>query len=148
MGGGGRRGEYPVGGGGRRGDRPVFKKGISLAPWQDGFYWVGSSYEWSFETDGPTAAFRERTDLLLKNWIKLPFRIVDHFASVRPATVERRPFVGFHPVYSRVGILNGMGTKGCSLAPYFARQLAQHIVGGSPIRPDADVRRFTKLLSR
>jgi glycine/D-amino acid oxidase-like deaminating enzyme len=138
-----------VGGGSGAGEEgSVFKKGISLAPWREGLYWVGSSYEWSFETDAPTAAFRERTEMLLKNWIKLPFRIVDHFASVRPATLERRPFVGFHPVYPRVGILNGMGTKGCSLAPYFARQLVQHIVVGGPIRPDADVKRFSKLLSR
>lgn len=129
-------------------EKAIFKKGISLAPWQDGLYWAGSSYEWSFTTEAPTAAFRERTELTLKNWVKLPFKIVDHLASVRPATLERRPFVGFHPLYPGVGILNGMGTKGCSLAPYFARQLAAHITTGSPIRPDADVQRFTRLLSR
>ncbi|MBS1603247.1 MAG: FAD-binding oxidoreductase [Bacteroidetes bacterium] len=129
-------------------ESPVFKKGISLAPWRDGLYWAGSSYEWSFNTEAPTKMFREKTELLLKNWVKLPFTIVDHLASVRPATIERRPFVGFHPLYRPVGILNGMGTKGCSLAPYFARQLAAHITTGSPIRPDADVQRFIKLLSR
>ena len=128
--------------------KSIFKKGISLAPWQDGLYWVGSSYEWSFTTEAPTAAFRERTELTLKNWVKPPYKIIDHFASVRPATLERRPFVGFHPLYPCVGILNGMGTKGCSLAPYFARQLAANITTGSPIRPDADVQRFTRLLSR
>jgi glycine/D-amino acid oxidase-like deaminating enzyme len=126
----------------------IFKKGISLAPWQDGLYWVGSSYEWSFTTESPTKTFREKTELLLKNWIKLPFEIADHFASVRPATLERRPFAGFHPLFPRVGILNGMGTKGCSLAPYFARQLAANITTGSPIRADADVQRFARLLSR
>jgi hypothetical protein len=47
-----------------------------------------------------------------------------------------------------VGILNGMGTKGCSLAPYFAYQLVQNITQGSPIRPDADIRRFSGILSR
>ncbi len=96
---------------------PVFKKGISLAPWKEGLYWVGSSYEWSFSNDAPTQAFRDRTDTILRDWLKVPFKIVDHFASVRPATLERRPFVGFHPLYPAVGILNGMGTKGCSLAP-------------------------------
>jgi glycine/D-amino acid oxidase-like deaminating enzyme len=126
----------------------IFKKGISLVPWQDGLYWVGSSYEWSFTTEAPTTAFRERTELLLKNWVRLPFKVLDHLASVRPATLERRPFVGFHPLYPPVGILNGMGTKGCSLAPYFARQLAANITTGSPIRADADVQRFTRLLSR
>ena len=129
-------------------ERTIFKKGISLAPWQEGLYWVGSSYEWSFETPEPTESFRQKTEMALKEWLKLPFRVVDHLAAVRPATLERRPFVGFHPKYPAVGILNGMGTKGCSLAPYFARQLVDHLVKGSPIQPDADILRFTKVLSR
>ena len=79
---------------------------------------------------------------------QMPFTIVDQLASVRPATLERRPFVGLHPKYPRVGILNGMGTKGCSLAPFFARQLVQHVMNGSPITVEADVRRFSKILSR
>jgi len=126
----------------------VFKKGMTLAPWKDSLYWVGSSYEWSFTDPGPTETFKQRTEALLNDWLKVPFRIIDHIASVRPATLERRPFVGFHPSHPAVGILNGMGTKGCSLAPYFAHQLAEHITEGKPIQPDADVRRFTKILSR
>jgi len=127
---------------------PVFKKGLTLAPWKDGLFWVGSSYEWSFTNPTPTDTFRQRTEAFLKDWLRPSFRIRDHIASVRPATLERRPFVGFHPLHPTVGILNGMGTKGCSLAPYFAHQLVEHIVNGKPIQPDADVRRFTKILSR
>jgi glycine/D-amino acid oxidase-like deaminating enzyme len=127
----------------------VFKQGISLVPWgDDDLYWAGSSYEWSFEDTAPTALFRERTEAALRYWLKQPFRTVEHWAAVRPATLERRPFVGFHPVDPAVGILNGMGTKGCSLAPYFAHEMVRNVVAGSPIRADADVKRFTKILSR
>ncbi len=84
----------------------------------------------------------------LKYWLKVPFEIVDHFASVRPANMERRPFVGAHPKFSAVAILNGMGTKGCSLAPFFAKQLSDYLVEGKALYPDADVRRFEKILSR
>jgi glycine/D-amino acid oxidase-like deaminating enzyme len=128
----------------------VVKKGISLVPWKQGLYWAGSSYEWSFEHAQPTELFRLRTEAALREWVRLPFRTVDHVASVRPATLERRPFVGFHPVHPVVGILNGMGTKGCSLAPYFAHQLVQTVIsgGGSPIQADADVKRFTRILSK
>ena len=132
----------------RRGERTVFKKGISLVPWRDDLYWAGSSYEWSFEHAHPTEEFRQRTEAALREWLKQPFRTVEHLASVRPATLERRPFVGFHPVHSAVGILNGMGTKGCSLAPYFAHELVRFMVTGSPIRADADIKRFTRVLSR
>jgi glycine/D-amino acid oxidase-like deaminating enzyme len=126
----------------------VFKKGMSLIPWKEGLYWIGSSYEWSFEDPGPTKAFRERTEALLKDWLRVPFRTMEHMASVRPATLERRPFVGLHPLYPAVGILNGMGTKGCSLAPYFARQLVELLVFGVPVRADSDIGRFRKVLGR
>jgi glycine/D-amino acid oxidase-like deaminating enzyme len=128
--------------------RCVFKKGINLVPWRDGLYWAGSTYEWTFEHAGPTEAFRSRTESILRGWLKIPFKITDHLASVRPATLERRPFVGFHPAYPAIGMLNGMGSKGCSLAPYFAHQLAEYMVNGTAIRADADVRRFSKLLGR
>jgi glycine/D-amino acid oxidase-like deaminating enzyme len=124
----------------------VFKRGVSLVPWTEGLFWAGSSYEWSFDDPGPTAAFRERTEAVLADWLRVPFRTVDHVASVRPATLERRPFVGLHPVHPVVGIMNGMGTKGCSLAPWFARQLAGLLKNGEAVMGQADVQRFKRVL--
>jgi glycine/D-amino acid oxidase-like deaminating enzyme len=80
--------------------------------------------------------------------LKLPYTILEHFAAIRPATLERRPFVGFHPVHPQIGILNGMGTKGCSLAPYFARQLVEKLKGTGTINPLADISRFEKIIRR
>ena len=81
--------------------------------------------------------------------LKVPFTILDHLAALRPAVaVERRPFVGLHPTNDKIGILNGMGTKGCSLAPFFAKQLVDHLLYNEPIMADADLQRFKKVLSR
>lgn len=129
-------------------DDHIYKKGINLVPLQNDLFWAGSSYEWDFEHDRPTEIFRKRTEALLKEWLKPAFSIIDHFAAVRPATLERRPFVGFHPIQHNAGILNGMGTKGCSLAPFFARQLVQHITGQAAIHPEADVQRFARILGK
>ena len=127
----------------------IYKQGISIVPWkEEGLFWIGSNYLWNYNDVQPTEMFRKQTEEQLKYWLRLSFSVVDHLAAERPANVERRPFVGLHPLYSSVGILNGMGTKGCSLAPYFAHQLAQHIVHNSPIEPLADVKRFTRVLSR
>ena len=129
-------------------DDLIFKKGMSIVPIKNNLFWIGSSYEWEFDNDGPNKIFRERTELILLEWLKVPFKVVEHIAAVRPATLERRPFVGFHPVYKNVGILNGMGTKGCSLAPYFSNQLVQHITRQSPIHSEADINRFARILSK
>jgi glycine/D-amino acid oxidase-like deaminating enzyme len=127
----------------------IFKKGLMLAPLpvQDVF-WVGSNYQWEFENDLPSETFYNGTKTHLQHWLKVPFEILAHKAAVRPATLERRPFVGLHPQVPAIGILNGMGTKGSSLAPFFAAQLAQHLVHGFPIMDEADVRRFTKILTK
>lgn len=126
----------------------LFKKGMSLVPFRENTWWAGSSYEWQFENDQPTELFRNKTLSLLKHWLKIPFTLVDHLAAVRPATIERRPFVGMHPLHPQIGILNGMGTKGCSIGPYFAKQLASHLAHGGSILPEADIQRFSRSLQR
>ncbi len=126
----------------------IYKQGISLVPWQNNLWWIGSTYEWDFTHLNPTEAFKNKVEQQLQHWLKLPYTIVDHFASERPANLERRPFVGFHPLYKNIGLFNGLGTKGCSLAPYFANQLVEHVTHKKDILPIANVQRFTKILSR
>lgn len=126
----------------------VYKQGISLVPWQNGLWWIGSTHEWNFTDLMPTTQFRQNTETQLYHWLKLPFEIVDHIASERPTNMERRPFAGCHPIHKSVGLLNGMGTKGCSLAPYFAKQFSDQLVLGTSIDPLVDIQRFNKILSR
>ncbi len=127
----------------------IFKKGLLLAPLPEkNTYWVGSNYQWEFENDLPSEQFYQHATTLLNGWLKKPHKVLSHKAAVRPATLERRPFVGFHPLYQNIGILNGMGTKGTSLAPFFAHQLAQHLIHNFPIAPEADVKRFSRILSK
>ena len=127
----------------------IFKKGLMLAPLPgENIYWVGSNYQWEFEDDQPSQQFYDHATSVLNGWLKNSYKVLAHKAAVRPATLERRPFVGFHPQFENVGILNGMGTKGTSLAPFFAHQLSQHLIYNFPIAPEADVRRFMRILSK
>ncbi|HYM94213.1 MAG TPA: FAD-dependent oxidoreductase, partial [Chitinophagaceae bacterium] len=120
----------------------IYKKGLILAPLQSkNIFWAGTNYVWDYNDVSPTKEFREKTEQQLKEWLKVPFKVLDHMVSVRPANVERRPFAGMHPVYKNVGILNGMGSKGCSLAPFFAKQLADHLIHGKKILLEADILR-------
>lgn len=124
----------------------IYKKNLTLAPLRDGEFWAGASYEWDFVDNLPSAGFLEGAVRSLKSWSKHPFEVVKQLASIRPATVERRPFVGMHPHLPSVGILNGMGTKGCSLSPYFAHQLVNHLTENTPILPEVDIKKFSGIL--
>ncbi len=126
----------------------IFKQGYVMVPWKEDLFWVGSTYEWDFTDTNPSPDFRQKAEAQLKHWLKLPFETVDHLAAERPSNMERRPFVGLHPITQSVGVFNGMGTKGCSLAPYFSKEFGNNLVYGEPINPQAEVKRFTKILSR
>lgn len=126
----------------------IYKQGINLVPWKDKLWWIGSTYEWNFTDSNPSPDFRQKVETHLQQWLKLPFTILDHMAAERPANMERRPFVGMHPIHNTVGLFNGMGTKGCSLAPYFAHQFTASLVNHEEMMPAADIRRFNRILSR
>lgn len=127
----------------------IYRQGISIVPWgATDEFWIGATYDWHFTDLQPSPAFRQRVVQTLDGWLRQPYTITAHLAAERPANMDRRPFVGLHPLHPAIGILNGMGTKGCSMAPFFARQLARHLVHGEPLMPEADVRRFSKILSR
>lgn len=127
----------------------IFKQGMLLVPLpEENLFWFGSNYQWEFNDAAPSTQFYQNARGLLQHWLKLPFSVEAHKAAVRPATLERRPFAGFHPHFPAVGILNGMGSKGISLAPFFAHQLVQHLVWDLPLTPEADVRRFSRILSQ
>ncbi|WP_046370824.1 NAD(P)/FAD-dependent oxidoreductase [Flavihumibacter petaseus] len=135
----------------------IYKKGISLVPFphyqetgNEKYFWAGSTYDNRFTDPMPGAAFREKTLAQLRDWLKVPFTLVDHWAGIRPATIDRRPFVGKHPHRDSLYMLDGMGTKGCSLAPWFGRQLAAILSGSAesqPVQPEADLSRFSRLLA-
>jgi glycine/D-amino acid oxidase-like deaminating enzyme len=126
----------------------IFKQEFAIVPWKEDLFWIGATHDWKYTNMLPTTAFRKRVEVQLGYWLKLPYEIKDHIVAARPANLERKPFVGLHPKYPSIGILNGMGGKGVSMAPYFAHQLAGHLLHGGAISPEVDVRRFAGILKR
>jgi glycine/D-amino acid oxidase-like deaminating enzyme len=121
----------------------IFKNKLTLLPMkQIEHWWVGSSVEWEFENERPTDNFKAQTLQALENWLALPIELIEQRAAIRMGTMERRPLVGMQGLDKKVGYLNGMGTKGCSLAPYFAQQLVRNILWDEPIHYEANWARF------
>lgn len=127
----------------------IYKHGpLSVIPWKKDLFWIGSTFDREYTDASPTESYRSMTEASLSRWLKIPFAITDHLAAIRPATGGQKPFIGLHPLYPPVGIFNGMGSKGCSLAPYFAAQFTEHLLHGTPLHPEADIQRFARILSR
>lgn len=112
--------------------RKMYKDHIFLVHQYEDVYWAGSGYEWDYENDLPTANAGKIIQEELDRILSVPYEILAHIAGVRPSTGNRRPILRKHQEHSEMYIFNGMGTKGASLTPFFARQFARYIVKGDP----------------
>lgn len=109
---------------------------LGKIPGSPGHWYAGSTYYNQFENAQPTETGRQEIiRKVSKFYIDSPV-VINHYAALRPSTANRRPFLGQHPVYEKLYVFNGMGTKGASLIPYFSEQMAELILKGIPPDPE------------
>ncbi|OAV42897.1 FAD-binding oxidoreductase [Lewinella sp. 4G2] len=120
----------------------MFKHRVFLVPVEEELYWVGATSENQFEDDAPTAANRKFLEDRLSEVLTVPYEIISHAAAVRPTSRDRRMMIGAHPAKKRLLILNGLGTKGASLAPLGSKWLFEFITNNQAIPAEVDVNRF------
>lgn len=131
----------------------IFKNNISIVPLKEkDHYWVGATNEWNSGHDLPT---EEKKILIIKELreiLTVDFDIIDHKAAFRPTVKDRRPLLGFHPNNPNLAIFNGLGTKGASLAPYWAAHFTSVLMSegtpterGAELEHDVDIQRFQVL---
>lgn len=120
----------------------ILKHKLFVVPLQDELYWVGSTYDWDSPDDLPTEEAKQLLIHKLKKVLTIPFEVLDHQAAIRPTTFDRRPMIGLHHENTLLGIINGMGTKGASLAPYFVNQFVEFLLEEVTLNKEADIARF------
>jgi len=118
----------------------ILMSGGYLLPIGNDIYKLGSTYDWDNLSPEPTESGFKTLITKLKNITDLPFEVIDHEAGVRPAVKNRRPILGRSAAHEKMYILNGLGTKGVILAPYFAKQLVEYILEGLPLDKEVNVR--------
>ncbi len=129
--------------------KEVIKEEVFIIP-VDGkeLFWIGSYYH-PWPDDVLTT--REGKDRLLASIKKVysgRLEIVQHMVGIRPTVNDRRPLIGPLPGFDQQYIFNGMGTKGTSLAPFWAEMLVSHITEDLPlpgeVLPDRYIPEYVK----
>lgn len=120
----------------------IIKRSITLVPQEKEAYWVGSTFAWDYAHELPTPEKRAYLEDGLQQLLKVPYTVLEQQAGVRPSGKDRRPIIGLHPAYPALGMFNGLGTKGCSLAPYMADMLTRHLLQGAPLLQETDIKRY------
>jgi glycine oxidase len=122
----------------------IFKGPIFLSPMGDKTFWVGATFERKDKTTQVSEEGKAWLLSKLKQFLKLPFEILEHKAQIRATVVDRRPLLGRHPKYDNVCLLNGVGTRGVLMSPLLSYWLFQHIENSEKLPPEADIKRFEK----
>ncbi|MDZ7605164.1 MAG: FAD-dependent oxidoreductase [Cyclobacteriaceae bacterium] len=123
----------------------IYNRNCFIIPQGGGVFRAGSTYDRKDITMEPTAEGKNQIIAYLRQMTDLPFEIIGHRAGIRPGTMTRRPLIGQHPEISSMFIFNGLGTKGVSLAPYFAREFVTLLEGGNYLHDEVDIKKYYSL---
>jgi glycine/D-amino acid oxidase-like deaminating enzyme len=123
----------------------ILNKNLFVMPVGNHRFKVGATYNWNQLDEATTDDAKKDLISRLDDLIDLPYKLLNHWAGVRPTVSDRRPILGIHPFHEHIAIFNGLGTKGVLLAPYFAREMTRFLsVSDYPLPADIDIRRFLK----
>ena len=123
----------------------IINQGVFVVPLGGNAFRLGATYKWDVLDFIPTQAGKEILTEKYQKLMKPPMRIVSQRAGVRPATKDRRPFLGMHPEVENVGIFNGFGSKGVSLVPFFGKQFVDFLIYQKELHPEVNINRFASL---
>ncbi|MCW5909737.1 MAG: FAD-dependent oxidoreductase [Cyclobacteriaceae bacterium] len=126
----------------------IYNRGVYIVPSAGNYCKVGATYEAHRLSETITEKARAELEARTAELLRLPFQTVAQDWGMRPTSPDRRPMLGRHPNSKNVVIFNGLGTKGVSLAPYFAAHLADWLAGVAEIMPVVNINRFKALYSK
>lgn len=122
----------------------ILKHRVFIVPMPSGDYWIGAQYAWNYETELPTEAARSTLESRLDEFLLEPYQVQSHEAAIRPTVIDRRPLLGLHPDWPALAIFNGLGTKGASLGPFFARQMCRLLLNNEFPDQEVSIYRFNQ----
>ncbi|MDA8596057.1 FAD-binding oxidoreductase [Flavobacteriaceae bacterium] len=120
----------------------LLKAGVFVLPLGEDLYKVGATYNWKDITNEISDKAREELLTKLNPMIDVPFKIIDQKAGIRPTVVDRRPLIGVHPIYKKLSVINGLGTRGVMNAPFASLNLVNHLLFGEDLDPIISIDRF------
>lgn len=119
-----------------------YNKNIFILPLGENKFRVGATYNWDDLTNQTTEQGKQELIEKLNKAINREYKIINHKAGVRPASIDRRPIIGIHPKHKNLYVFNGFGTKGVMLIPLWAKHLVEHFIFGKEISNEVNLLRF------
>jgi len=95
--------------------------------------WVGATHQPGLTTAVPSLAGRLELERSARSMLgQRPFAVTGQRCGVRVNLPDKHPIAGPHPSVPRLGLVNGLGSKGVLWAPFLAQQWVAHLLSGTP----------------
>ncbi len=102
-----------------------------LLPFGNHVFWLGSQHVWQFDEVQADHDWAQKQLKYLQQKLKLSFTLLEHKVAERPTTAGQKMIVQFLENQKRIGIINGLGSKGwiraANIIPPFAKEISKYI---------------------
>jgi len=126
----------------------ILKKKVFILPTEENLFKIGATYSWKWDTSSEEAAHKieaDKTTLLISHLEEMTtadYELVNVETGIRPSIKDRRPVIGRHSTRRNTFIFNGMGTRGCFMAPLLTEEFIEHIENDKPLDSEVNINRF------
>lgn len=127
-------------------EQRIVSRGVWLMPIGNDLFRTGATYDWQELNCVPTEAGREEICSRLREFLRLPFTVVEHQAAVRPILRHQYPALGVHAIHSQLCYFNGLGSKGSLQAPGLSAMFAGFLTGANDLDSAVDLHHYDRRL--
>lgn len=120
----------------------MYKKQAFVLPIGNNQYKVGATYDRHFTDENPSNEKREELKNQLDKISNAKYKIVAHESGIRPAILDRRPVLGKCKNTENRYVFNGLGSRGCFMAPKLASEMVDFMEVGTEIPAEYNIQRF------
>lgn len=122
----------------------IISAGIYILPLGNFEYIVGATYNHKdmddVVSDSGLSFLMEGVNKILD----VDFELINTKAGVRPTVKDRKPLLGLHPLLPKLGVFNGLGTRGVLIGPWLSAQFCTNLTTTTNNSLLADNERISK----
>ena len=122
--------------------KAILKGPVMIIPLGGDLYKVGASYGRDDFSSNITAQAREEISEKVKKMISCKFEVVNQVTGIRPTVKDRKPLIGCLQDSKTISFLNGLGTRGLTMAPLLAEHLFEYLENDKTLPEAINIKRF------
>ena len=125
----------------------IISKGVYVLPLGNHLYTVGATYNHTDLNDGLTTEGQSFLRDKVSDILSVEFQVISGVAGIRPTVKDRKTLIGLHPKYDKIGVFNGLGTRGALQGPSLSTEFSAILVGSQKKSQNTDNQSITRFFA-